>query len=751
MTSPVSASDRQSKAFDLLAEPIRRWIWLKGWTALRDIQERAIPHLINGDDDLIIAAATAGGKTEAAFLPLISRAHTAAEGEGFDLVYVGPLRALINDQFRRLEDLCETLEMPVHPWHGDIAQGVKARARKNPRGILLITPESLEAMFVLRGAEIPRLFAGTQAIVIDELHALLDSERGVHLRSLLTRLELAVGRRVRRVGLSATLGDMALANAYLRPESPDKVVQLVSRSDGQELRVQLRTYVARRSDEQPAPENVPADRSEASDVAASRAVGEHLFDKLRGTNNLIFAGSRQSVEVYSDLLRRLCEDRKLPNEFFPHHASLSREHRDFVEERLKGGNLPVTAVCTSTLELGIDIGDVACIGQIGAPWSVAALRQRLGRSGRRAGQPAVLRMYAIEPENDGDSHLVDRLHLRLVRSVAMIELLVEGWCEPPRTDALHLSTLTHQILSIIAERGGASAKRLYTTLCDRGPFRSVDPSLFARLLRQLGDPATALIEQAPDGTLLPGREGERLVEHYSFFAVFHTPQEFRVVHDVKTLGTIPVSVPLVPDLTIIFVGRRWRVVEVHDREKVIEVTPDHSGKPPAFGGDAGGVHQTVIERIRDVLRADFLPSYLDKTAVQILSSARAAYRRSGLDERPILSPGEDRYLLAPWTGTVGTASLAIVLASLDYRVGTFDGILEVYSTGSKSKKLIPELENIAANKLDLTDLVRSRASALVQEKFHHFLGDDLLIFDALSSRLDLKAVPAIARSLCSND
>ena len=392
---------------------------------------------------------------------------------------------------------------------------------------------------------------------------------------------------------------------------------------------------------------------------------------------------------------------------------------------------------------------MACVGQIGAPWSVAALRQRLGRSGRRDGQPAVLRMYAIEPETDGDSHLVDRLHLRLIRSVAMIELLVEGWCEPPRTEALHLSTLTHQILSIIAERGGASARRLYATLCDRGPFRSVDPSLFARLLRQLGDPETSLIEQAADGTLLPGREGERLVEHYSFFAVFHTPLEFRVVHDVKTLGTIPVSVPLVPDLTIIFVGRRWRVVEVHDRERVIVVVPDRTGKPPVFGGDAGDIHQTVIERMRDVLRTDILPSYLDKTAVEVLSSARAAFRRSGLDERPIQSLGEDRYLLAPWTGTVGTASLAIVLASLDYRVGTFDGILEVFSTGSNSKNLIPELENIAAGKLDLPDLVRSRASALVHEKFHQYLGADLLVSDALSSRLDLNAVPAIAQSLCS--
>ena len=749
MTSPASASDRQSRAFDLLAEPVRRWIWQKEWTSLRDIQERAIPYLIDGDDDLIIAAATAGGKTEAAFLPLISKASTTATCEGFDLVYVGPLRALINDQFRRLEDLCEALEMPVHPWHGDIAQGVKARARKNPSGILLITPESLEAMFVLRGAEVPRLFAGTQAIVIDELHALLDSERGVHLRSLLTRLELLVGRRIRRVGLSATLGDMALANAYLRPEAPEKVGQLVSRSDEQELRVQLRAYIAGRHTEHPGPENADPDGTDAQDSSATRAVGEHIFDKLRGHNNLVFAGSRGNVELYSDLLRGMCEERHLPNEFFPHHASLSREHRGFVEKRLKDGSMPVTAICTSTLELGIDIGDVTCVGQIGAPWSVAALRQRLGRSGRRADQPAVLRMYAIEPDTEADSHPVDTFHLGLVRSIAMIDLLVENWCEPPRAEALHLSTLTHQILSVIAERGGASAQRLFATLCDRGPFRAVDPPLFSRLLRQLGDSDTALIEQAPDGTLLLGREGERVVEHYSFYAVFQTPQEYRVVHDAKTLGTVPVDAPLTPDMTIIFVGRRWRVLEVHDREKVIEVTPDDAGKPPIFGGDPGEIHEKVIQRMREVLLADNLPPFLDDTAVDVLSSARSAYRRSRLDNVPIKRFGDDRYLLAPWTGTVGSASLAIVLACLEYRISTFDGILEVSSTGSRSKDLISELQDIAADKIDLPDLIRDRASALIFEKFHHYLGDDLLLSDALSRRLDLSAVPGIAQDLCS--
>ena len=205
MSSRPSNSERSTE-FDRLAEPVRRWIWHKGWNRLHDIQERAIPALLNGGKDVIISAATAGGKTEAAFLPLISVVLEDPGEGGFDFVYVGPLRALINDQFERLEDLCDRAELPVYPWHGDISQGVKTRARKNPRGVLLITPESLEALFVLRGLEIPTLFMSARAIVIDELHALLDTERGVHLRSLLTRLELAVGRRIRRVGAIRNAG-----------------------------------------------------------------------------------------------------------------------------------------------------------------------------------------------------------------------------------------------------------------------------------------------------------------------------------------------------------------------------------------------------------------------------------------------------------------------------------------------------------------------------------------------------------------
>ena len=280
MNSHPSHSD-PSVAFNLLEEPVRRWIWDRGWNSLRDIQERAIPALLNDDRDMIIAATTAGGKTEAAFLPLISSILRNPGEGGFDLVYIGPLRALINDQFARLEDLCARAELPVYPWHGDISQSVKSRARKNPKGVLLITPESLEALFVLRGLEIPTMFIGTRAIVIDELHALLDNERGVHLRSLLTRLELSVGHRIRRIGLSATLSEMQMVKEYLRPGTPEAVELLESKGGDQELRVQIRGYRSGQNEQ------------DSNEMPAQQGVAEHLYSKLRGKSNLVFAGSRK--------------------------------------------------------------------------------------------------------------------------------------------------------------------------------------------------------------------------------------------------------------------------------------------------------------------------------------------------------------------------------------------------------------------------------------------------------------------------
>ncbi len=750
-TSPTSGSERRarSSSFALLAEPVRRWIWRKNWSSLRDIQERSIPLLAQEENDVVIAAATAGGKTEAAFLPLISRViESNSEGRGFDLLYISPLRALINDQFRRLEDLCETVDLPVHPWHGDISAAVKSKARKNPRGILLITPESLEATFVLRGLEVPGLFGRLGCIVIDELHAFLGTERGIQLLSLLGRLEFATRRRIRRVGLSATLGDMNLVRQYLRPEAPQAVTVLQSDSEGPVLRLQLRGYRI------PKPESgVRKDKKSTEDqessISTQRAIATHLFDKLRGTTNLVFAGSRQDVELFSDLLRRISEQRHLPNEFYPHHASLSREHRAFLEGRLKAARLPTTAVCTSTLELGIDIGDVECVAQIGTPFSVASLRQRLGRSGRRAGQPAVLRMYSVEQDIDANTRPVDTLRLDLVQSIAMVELLLEGWCEPPQPAALHLSTLVHQVLSVVAERNGIKAKRLFSVLCEHGPFKQMDTDLFARLLRQIGTPEVGLIEQSRDGTLLLGREGERIVEHYGFYAVFQTPEEYRILFNGRSLGTIPIHNPLAPGMSIIFSGRRWRIRSIHDRDKVIEVERDATGRSPHFGGDGGGIiiDDTVVRRMRTILEGDEIPRYLDREAADLLSEGRRSYRRLGLASSRIVGLGGGHYLIATWSGTIRTTSFALILRSHGFIVDVHDGFLDVGPEHETEIDLPDILKKLATDPAPSGKHLVSNVVIPQSEKYHQYLSDDLLVEDALSGRLLPDAVPEMAADI----
>ena len=719
-----------SRAFEKLARPIQKWIRHQGWRELRDIQTRAIHVIFESEADLIIAASTAGGKTEAAFLPLISQVlDTPAKSGGFDLLYIGPLKALITDQADRLQGICHEVQFAVVPWHGDVSQSVKSRALKLPKGVLLITPESLEAMFIRRGLEIPRLFGATRAVVIDELHSMLDSERGVQVRSLLTRLEVAIKRPVRRIGLSATLGDMDLARGYLRPGHAEGVVLIRAEGGEPELRLQLRGYIS--------------GAKEKAAPSATDSIASHLFHQLRGEDNLVFSGTRQSVEIYADRLRELCEREHLPQEFYPHHASLSRDHRDFVERQLKNATRPTTAVCTSTLELGIDIGAVTCVAQIGAPFSVAALRQRLGRSGRREGQPAILRQYAVEARLASDSSFVDRLRLGLIRSVAMIELLLEGWCEPPKPKALHLSTLVHQILSVIAERGGASASYLYSVLCREGPFDQVSMTIFADVLRALGASDTGLIEQSQGGLLLLGPTGERLVEHYSFYAVFKTTEEFQLITGGTTLGTLPINNILKPGMMLIFSGRRWLVQEIHDREKVIVVIPAKAGVPPLFGGDPGDIHDRVIERMFGILESDVQPLYLDPTALGMLDEARINFELMGFRDGPLLNLGEHNSIVATRVGTSKTATLALALKSLGYLVQQHDGFLQVESNDD-IPSLSATLERLAdGDEIDLC----SGAGNLMFEKFHPYLSRDLLVLDALSSRLAPLALTRVAAQL----
>jgi ATP-dependent Lhr-like helicase len=609
---------------------VQRWMHDAGWKGMRPVQLAAVQPLQNGES-AVISAPTAGGKTEAAFLPLLGML---ADHRGPCLILaVCPLKALINDQHRRLSEMTKHMEdVAVFRWHGDVQASERAAAKRHRRRVILITPESIEAQIQNDAAFVRRLSREVICVVIDELHAFLDGERGVHLRSLLARIDQQRKAPVQRVGLSATLADPAIAQRYLRASDPD-AVRVIVETGPVPFRTQMRAVVEAGEGDEQAPSGMDQ-------------IADHIFERMRGTSNLVFANSKRNVEELTDLLVERSKALGVPNEFVAHHGNLSRDLRAEVESRLQAADRPTTAICTSTMELGIDIGDVTSVGQVGAPYTVASLRQRLGRSGRR-GTPSILRSYVIDRPASDDAPLLDRLHVELAQAVAMTELMLARWLESPPAHHPHLSTLVHQIISLLGEHGAMPAGQLWLDLVVHGAF-DVDQQLFRHVLTDLG--RSEILYQLDDGLITLAPVGDRLVSSHEFYAAFATPEEFRIVHGGRTLGSLPIELPLPSGAALIFAGQRWTVLEMDTASKTISVSRGGAGKAPRFGGSGQLVDRVVHERIFDLYATAQLPSYLDEAAQQLLTAAQSTFHAAGLVRSRLVELDDGGVYLLPWGG-----------------------------------------------------------------------------------------------------
>lgn len=477
-------------------------------------------------------------------------------------------------------------------------------------------------------------------------------------------------------------------------------------------------------------------------TCASTSVACARFDKvLRGHNNLIFPNRRQEVEWFADRLRSLCEKDGVPNEFWPHHGSLSKELRQDAERALKAGDPPASAVCTTTLELGIDIGSIRTVAQIGSPPSVASLRQRLGRSGRRPGEPAMLRVYCRERPLTDQSDLSDQLREGLVQTVAMIRLLISGWFEPPRSGGLHASTLVQQCLSSIAQLGGASAAQLWGNLIASGSFASVTKPDFLSLLKGMGE--KELIVQDSSGLLLPGELGERLINHYEFYTAFTSDEEFRLLRDGKPLGSLPVSKPLTKGQRIIFGGRRWQVQDVDLEAKVIVVTPARGGEPPEFDGLGAQVDDRVRLEMRNVLMETTPCPFLDKHAQALLEEARSNFRSLGLSGTAIVGSASVSQV-ATWRGDYTNDALALLLRHVGIQCENTGLFLEVAFGGEDTLRALR-----VVGQMDISDVepILETVENMIREKWDWALPRSLLMKSFASSHLDLQAAVTTARLL----
>ena len=744
-------SNSEAASFGLLDERIQRWIWSQGWTSLRAVQEYAIPLLLTGTTDVILAAATSAGKTEAAFFPLLTRLLKSNVASEY-ILSISPLKALINDQTQRLAPLCELLDLPVLGWHGDVPASRKQKFLKEMSGVLIITPESLESLFVNKGTMIPAFAGAAQCVVIDELHSFIGTERGKQVQSLLHRLEMAADRTIPRVGLSATLGDTSLAAEYLRPGTGDEVHTIDAANENYELKMIIKGYSDEWTDPQKSQSCVSEQESSEEFIdqigddelsgSARLAIADYLYRHLRGTNNLIFPNSRTKVEYYADQLRRRCEAEGVPNEFWPHHGSLSRELREESEAALKNGETAASAICTTTLELGIDIGNIRSVAQIGPPPSVASLRQRLGRSGRRAGEAAILRCFAVERKLTPKSNFSDQIREGLVQTIAMVRLLIARWVEPPRPEALHASTLVQQILSVIAQKGGASAAELWATLVRSGIFNQMGSSDFSSLLHALG--VRDLITQDHGGSLLPGVLGEKLINQFDFYSAFNTGEEFRLIAEGHVLGSLPIERPLTPGQRIIFGGRRWKVQDIDTHGKVVYVVRDRGGAPPFFDGIGGKIHDRVRQEMKQVLAETEPLSFLDPKAAEFLEEARQWFKAAALEAKRWSVDGNSILLLG-WHGDTVHDALALLLTARGMQASNEGVAMRISSTDQQ--RLLRSLQEIGSGQLPTIFDLKINPEHAIREKWDWVLPEGLRLRSFASAELDLLGAQRLALTL----
>ncbi|MGI4737574.1 MAG: DEAD/DEAH box helicase [Janthinobacterium lividum] len=622
-------------SFDLLAEPIRRYVRDQRWESLRPIQAAAIQHILATDDNYILASRTASGKTEAAFLPILSKVDF--RQPGVRVLYISPLIALINDQFHRIEQLCKYLDVKVTKWHGEASRTEKKKLVQQPEGVVLITPESLEAMFANAPYSVPALFEQLQYVVIDEIHSFLGTDRGIHLKSLLSRLEaVTAARSFAIVGLSATIGDYAEAKRFTGHEERTKV--LLDRAS-KDMLTSFRYFSA---------------EDDGSDLPL--ALLKDLYKQTRTSKVLIFPNSRGLAEVIAVKLRQIADRVGGHDKYFSHHSSVDKEVREYVEHFAKHNQRqPFCIACTSTLELGIDIGSVDKVVQVDAAHSIASLIQRVGRSGRREGEQSHLLLYATKPWS-------------LLQSLACWLLYGEGFVEPLRTAIQPYDLLLHQALSIVKQLSGCTENELVARLQANAAFSAIPVEEIAGILDEL-QRINWLERIGPE--LIIGVEGEYTVNSRDFYSVFKTEPAFKVQHAGKTIGEIPLTPQVRENENLLLAARIWKIKYVDEPAKKIEVVPAYDGKRPIFLGGGGVVDAKVREKMLQLLISDSPHSELDAASQQELRELRKEFAGFGLaealHERPVLIK-EAKLVLYTFTSTKINRSLAFLLNCLDVTV-----------------------------------------------------------------------------------
>ncbi len=638
------------RAFDRYAPFVQEYIYQNHWENLRSIQVAAADAIFNTDENVLLTASTASGKTEAAFFPIITL-FSEDMPSSVGCIYIGPLKALINDQFSRLNDLCAEADIPVWHWHGDVAQSHKAKLMRHPSGILQITPESLEALLLHKHAAIAKLFGDLRFVVIDEVHSLLRGDRGGQTLCLIERLSRIAGVNPRRVGLSATIGDPEGTGEFLSLGTGRKTIIPKIDAKGSKWRLSMEHFYvkdAQAAEDKQIPGALPVLEEKTDDAPANADPGiGYIFEHTRGKKCLVFVNSREECEMVTTTLRHYCELNHEPDRFLVHHGNLSASYRETAEGIMKDDSQYMTTVTTATLELGIDIGRLERAFQIDAPWTVSSFLQRMGRTGRRE-LPPEMWFVIREEEPEVRAMLPTTIPWKLLQGIALVQLyLEERWVEPPRLDRLPFSLLYHQTMSTLASCGEMSPRALADRVLRLHYFHRITQEDYRVLLRHLI--ATDHIQQTEQGGLIVGLAGERVINSFKFYGVFQESEEYTVRSESQELGTVVSPPPVGEKLAI--AGHVWQVLDVDHKRRLIYCQQVKGSVPAYFGQCPGDLHTKILTRMRRMLQEDRQYPYLMKNAVARLEQARFTAAHSGAAEKTLINLGGNMWCLLPWVGT----------------------------------------------------------------------------------------------------
>lgn len=728
---------KADQIFSRFPEYIQSYIYENSWNSLRDVQIAAADSIFNSENNLLLSSSTASGKTEAAFFPILTLLRE-NPSNSISVIYIAPIKSLINDQFERLDNLLEESEIPVFHWHGDVSPSHKKKLLEKPLGVLQITPESLESMLINRSNDIVRLFHDLRFIIIDEIHTLIGSDRGNQVICQLQRLSRLIGHSPRRIGLSATIGDVDEVGRWLSAGSGRGIDIPIIPQAKLTWRLGLEHFfIQNKSFSQTAANTAPNDENTATFDAGF----EYMYDCVYNQKALVFSNSREETEYVTATFRQIAKSRNDRDIFLIHHGNLSASLREEAEAKMKD-ELPAVTCATVTMELGIDIGKLERILQYNSPHSVSAFLQRLGRSGRR-GNPPEMMMVFREDEPLPNAPLPQLIPWELIRAIAVIQLYIEErFIEPPITKQMPMSLLFHQTLSILSSGGERRPKELAEIILNLPPFLNIKKEDYKELLVSMVN--NGLLEFTDEGGLIVGLEGERIINSFKFYAVFKDSEDFTVRCASDEIGTITMPPPVGDRFAL--AGRVWEVEELDTARRLVYVHKVDGKMEVSWPGDYGEIHTKILERMKRVLEEDTDYPYLKENARHRLSVARTLVKNTNMKDKSLLSLGGYTKCLFPWLGTKSFRTLVRYLKYKANELGisniSYDGCNYItFRLDKHDEKSFVEIimDDIKTNGINCDDLI-APSETPVYDKYDVYIPSPLLRKAYATDKLNEKEV-----------